>query len=233
MPPAPVVAPAAVLFDMDGTLIDSEPHWIAAETALVTAHGGTWTHEDGLSLVGNPMMRSAQVLAGRGVDLPLEEIVDRLNASVAAAVAARTPWQPGALELVRAVRAAGVPTALVTSSFRVLAEPFAAATGLFDVVVAGDEVEHPKPHPQPYLRAAELLGVDVRRCVALEDSPAGIASALASGARTVAVEAVVPVTGRPGLSVVASLADLDAATLARVVAGETLDTRPRGVPAPA
>ncbi|GIG28850.1 HAD family hydrolase [Cellulomonas marina] len=218
----PAVLPAAVLFDMDGTLIDSEPFWIAAETDLVTAHGGTWSHADGMALVGRPMRYSAGVLQARGVDLGVEEIVAELNARMAAAVAARTPWQPGALELVRAVRAAGVPTALVTSSFRTLADPFAAATGLFDVVVAGDDVEHPKPDPEPYLRGADLLGVDVTACVALEDSPSGIASALASGARTLAVEAVVPVQEQPGLSVVRSLVDVDLAVLARVAAGEVL-----------
>src|SRR3954471_18925365 len=122
---------------MDGTLIDTEPFWIAAETELVEAHGGVWTHEDGLSLVGNPMLVSAEALVARGVDLPREEIVDFLNQRVAAAVATRIPWQPGAQELLAAVRDAGVPMALVTSSFAMLADPFAAAVGLFDVVVSG------------------------------------------------------------------------------------------------
>ena len=81
---------------MDGTLIDTEPYWMGAETELVEAHGGVWTHEDGLSLVGNPMLVSAGQLQERGVDLPLEDIVDFLNRRVAEGVAAGIPWQPGA-----------------------------------------------------------------------------------------------------------------------------------------
>jgi len=210
---------------MDGTLIDTEPSWIAAETELVESHGGVWTHEDGLGLVGNPMLVSARALAERGVDLPHGEIVDFLNSRVAAAVAAGIPWQPGAKELVQAVHAAGIPMALVTSSFAVLAEPFAAAVGLFDVVVSGDEVDRPKPDPEPYLLAARRLGVDVAACIAVEDSRAGIASAVASGARTVAVEVHHVVEPRPGLSRVRSLEDVSLADLLRVAEGDVLDLR--------
>jgi HAD superfamily hydrolase (TIGR01509 family) len=219
---------AAVLWDMDGTLIDTEPLWIAAETELVEAHGGVWTHEDGMAMVGNPMIVSAQALVARGVDLPHDEIVDFLNQRVAAGVAAGIPWQPGAEELLQAVHAAGVPMALVTSSFAVLAEPFAAAVGLFDVVVSGDEVSRPKPDPEPYLLAAERLGVDVAATIAVEDSRAGIASAYASGARTLAVEVHLSVPPRPGLSRVASLADVSLTDLLRVAQGEVLDLRVAG-----
>ena len=220
--------PAAVLWDMDGTLIDSEPYWIAAETELVAAHGGVWTHQDGLSLVGNPMMVSAAVLRDRGVDLPLEEIVDFLNQRVAAAVAAGIPWQPGAQQVLADLREAGVPMALVTSSFRMLAEPFAAAAGVFDAVVSGDDVERAKPDPEPYLTAARLLGVDIADCVAVEDSVAGIASAAASGAHAVAIEVMQPVAARPGLSRIASLTDLTIPTFGRIVRGDVLDLRRAG-----
>lgn len=220
-----LVLPAAVLWDMDGTLIDTEPYWIGAETELVEAHGGVWTHQDGLSLVGNPMMVSAGKLQERGVDLPLEDIVDFLNGRVAEGVAAGIPWQPGAEQVLATLHEAGVPMALVTSSFRMLAEPFAAAAGRFDVVVCGDEVSRAKPDPEPYLTAARLLGVDVADCVAVEDSRAGIASALASGARTVAIEVMQPVAPQPGLSRIAALDDLTPAMLGRVVRGEVLDLR--------
>jgi HAD superfamily hydrolase (TIGR01509 family) len=213
---------------MDGTLIDTEPFWIAAETELVEAHGGVWTHEDGLGLVGNPMVVSAQTLADRGVDLPLDEIVDFLNLRVAAAVAAHIPWQPGARELLTAVHAAGVPMALVTSSFTILADPFATAVGLFDVVVSGDEVTRSKPDPEPYLLAARRLGVDIGACIAVEDSRAGIASAVASGARTVAVEVHHVIASSPGLSRVASLEDVSFSDLQRVAAGDVLDLRAAG-----
>jgi len=204
---------------MDGTLVDTEPLWIAAETELVTAHGGTWSHDDGLKMVGNPMAVTAQTLHDRGVDLPLDEIVDFLNVRVAAGVARRTPWQPGARELLDALAEAEVPMALVTSSWRRLAEPFAQVAGCFDVVVAGDDVVN-KPDPAPYLRAAALLGVPIEECVAVEDSRTGITSALASGARTVGVEVFQPVEPRPGLVRVTDLRVLDLPWLAALVAGD-------------
>jgi len=219
------VAPTAVLWDMDGTLIDTEPYWMAAETELVEAHGGVWTRQDGLAMVGSAMSVAAVALRGRGVDLPDDEIADFLNTRVAAGVAAGIPWQEGAQEILAALHGAGVPMALVTSSFRTLAEPFAAAVGLFDVVVTGDEVTHPKPDPEPYLVAAQRLGVDIAECVAVEDSHSGIASAVASGARVVAVEVMQALTTRPGLSRVASLADLTLADLARIGGGDVLDLR--------
>lgn len=215
--------PAAVLWDMDGTLIDSEPYWIAAETELVEAHGGVWGFEDGLAVIGTPMAVTAAALRSRGVDLPDDVIHDFLNERVAASVAARMPWQAGAQELLAALVAAGVPLALVTSSFAVLAEPFARAAGVFDVVVSGDEVRHPKPHPEPYVTAAERLGVDITRCVAIEDSPSGLASAGASGARVLAVQVLVPVVAPVGASRVLSLASVGLPDLARIAAGGVLN----------
>jgi HAD superfamily hydrolase (TIGR01509 family) len=208
---------------MDGTLINSEPLWMAAETELVESWGGTWSHEDGLTLVGNPMLVSAEVLRGRGVGLSAEEVVDFLNGRVAAAVAADTPWQPGARELMAAVAALGVPQALVTSSYRELADPFAATAGLFDVVVAGDDVRAPKPDPEPYLTAAQRLGVDIARCVVVEDSPTGITSGVASGARVLAVEVFREIPALPGLSVTGSLADVTVDDLLRIGRGDVLD----------
>lgn len=229
----PVTRPQAVLWDMDGTLVDTEPYWIAAEHELVDAHGGTWTHEDALSLVGNPLTTSAQILRDRGgVDLPVEEIVRFLVGRVAEQVRTRVPWQPGARELLATLRDAGVPCALVTMSYRELAQPVAdLAGGAFDVLVCGDEVERGKPDPEPYLTAAARLGVDVAACVAIEDSPAGIASALASGAATLGVEAVVPVLPAPGLSRTPSLELVDLELLARLVAGDVVDLMPDGAPA--
>ena len=122
-------------------------------------------------MVGNPMIVSAKALAARGVDLPYDEIVDFLNVRVAAGVAAGIPWQPGARELLEAVHAAGIPMALVTSSFAVLADPFAAAVGLFDAVVSGDEVSRPKPDPEPYLLAAQRLGCRRRRRASRSRTP--------------------------------------------------------------
>lgn len=215
--------PAAVLWDMDGTLVNTEPLWMAAETELVESWGGTWTHEDGLTLVGNPMKVSGQILQDRGVGLSVDEIVDFLNERVAAAVAEDTPWQAGGRELLAALAAAGVPQALVTSSYLELAEPFARVAGVFATVVAGDEVERPKPDPQPYLLAAEQLGVDIADCVVVEDSPTGITSGVAAGARVLAVEVFRELPDIEGLNKTGSLVDVSLDDFARIRSGAVLD----------
>jgi HAD superfamily hydrolase (TIGR01509 family) len=182
--------PAAVLWDMDGTLVDSEPYWQESQIRLVAEHGGTWSREDGDSLIGSGLWHSARVLQEHGVDLSEDAIIDRMTNDVLDHMREHMPWRPGARELLQSLRDENVPTALVTMSIRRMADFIAAALDFsaFDFVVAGDEVEHAKPHPEAYLRAAELLGVNIADCVAIEDSPTGIASALASGATTIGVE---------------------------------------------
>ena len=183
--------PAAVLFDMDGTLVDTEPYWMTAERELVFAYGGTWTTEDGLTLVGQGLENSAAVLQSRGVDLTTEKIIGHLTERVLAQAKDHIPWRPGALELIASLREAGIPLALVTMSMRPLAEHVVHASEepLFDLIVSGGDVVNPKPHPEPYLLAAELLGVEITQCVAIEDSIPGLASAVASGATVIGVPA--------------------------------------------
>lgn len=203
--------PAAVLWDMDGTLVDTEPYWIAAEYALVEEHGGTWTDEDALALVGNALLTAAAYIRERGgVDLEPAEIVENLLARVIAGVHDHTPWQPGARELLGALREAGVPCALVTMSYASLAGAVVAQLpeGTFAAVITGDEVTHGKPHPEPYLLAAQQLGVDARACVAIEDSPTGVASAEAAGCITLAVPHVAQVEAAPGRTIIDSLTDV-------------------------
>ncbi|PFG43075.1 HAD superfamily hydrolase (TIGR01509 family) [Isoptericola jiangsuensis] len=218
--------PAAVLWDMDGTLVDTEPYWIRAEHELVAAYGGSWSHEQALELVGNPLTVSAEILRDAGVDLPVEGIVDHLLGRVRHQVDLAVPWRPGARELLAALGGAGIPCALVTMSYSVLADAVVAhVPGAFTTLVTGDQVSRGKPDPEPYLVAAARLGVAVTGCVAIEDSPTGITSALAAGARTLGVEAVVPVEPRPGLSRADSLADVDLDVVRRIAAGEVVDLR--------
>ncbi len=181
--------PAAVLWDMDGTLVDTERYWLAAQDELVHSYGGTWTHEDGLSLVGSGLWRAAGIIQARGVALTEDQIVDTLTARVMESIQTSVPWRPGARELLTSLKAAGIPTALVTMSIRSMALHVAslAPDGAFDQVVAGDDVIHSKPHPEPYLRGAEILGVDVTECVAIEDSTTGLTAAVASGAVAIGV----------------------------------------------
>src|SRR5579885_2100753 len=109
---------AAVLIDMDGTLVDTEPYWMAAESALVEAHGGTWSDEHQQNLVGNALITSAEYIREHGeIELPAEEIVDRLLDHVVEQAGESMPWRPGARELLAELKAAGVPTALVTMSY--------------------------------------------------------------------------------------------------------------------
>ncbi len=212
--------PAAVLWDMDGTLVDSEPYWLEAETALVESFGGVWSLEDGLQLVGSGLENSALILQSRGVTLSTEEIILTLTDRVRQRIAEAVPWRAGARDLLLELRGAGVPTALVTMSRRSMALDVASSLGFtgFDVVVAGDDVEHAKPHPEPYLRGAELLGVDITRCVALEDSEPGVASAVAAGATTFALPLHIPLPPSPAYRLRDTMEGLTLAELAEALA---------------
>lgn len=178
---------------MDGTIIDSEPYWMTAEHELVEEFGGSWSTEQAYSVVGSGLWNTAKLLQAAGVDLPADDIVSRLSQRVLDQVAQSVPWRPGVRELFRELLDANVPCALVTMSLRANAEALAAAVEremgqpVFRVIVAGDDVAEPKPHPEAYLRGAELLGVDAADCIALEDSGYGAGSSYAAGAVTVGI----------------------------------------------
>ena len=205
--------PAAVLWDMDGTLVDTEPYWMAAEIALVQSFGGTWTHEDAMGLVGSGLWHSARVLQSRGVDLTEDELIQKLTDRVLEQVVESVPWRAGARELLAELRDRGIPTALVTMSIGRMAHLIADSVGFpaFAAVVAGDDDTHAKPHPEPYQKAAALLGVDPHDCVALEDSAPGVASASAAGAVVIGVPLHIP------------LAESDEYVLWEGIAGRTVD----------
>ncbi len=189
----------AVLWDMDGTIVDTEPYWFAAEYEVVAQHGESWSDDHARALVGFDLLDSGRYMIKHGgVRLTPHEIVEKLLDSVVQNLKREVPWRPGARELLADVREARIPTALVTMSWRRFATEVinALPSGAFDASVVGDDVERGKPHPDPYLLAAERLGVDITRCVAIEDSPTGVASALAAGATVLAVPHVVDVPMR-------------------------------------
>ncbi len=188
--------PAAVLWDLDGTIVDTEPDWMDAETALVERYGGTWTREQAVELVGYGLRDAALVIRRAGVPLGVDEIIRTLSADVEAATARRVTWRPGARELLREIRDAGIPTALVTMSYRSTAEAVVDQIGFpaFDVIVTGDDDVAHKPDPAPYLAAAEALGVEIGDTIAIEDSATGTASAVRSGATVLTI----PHHGAPG-----------------------------------
>lgn len=193
--------PAAVLWDMDGTLIDSEPYWMKSEGAFAKANNSTWSEQDGLSLVGMSLYDSSKIIKEKvGSDLEPEQIIQQLTDEVTAQLKEEIFWRPGARELLLLLRENKVKTALVTMSMHRMAKQVVDAIGFdaFDVIVAGDDVRHGKPHPEPYLKAAELLGVQADQCVAFEDSISGLRSAEAAGTKAVGIKNIVEIPVQEG-----------------------------------
>ena len=226
----------AVLFDLDGTLVETEHLWSEALVSLAARLGGEISPEARAATVGTSMPDALAILYA---DLGIEGSAERVAADRAwvadlmqILLAEDLQWQPGARELVTAVHADGLPTALVTTTARRLAAPVLhrmnddVGTELFDVTVCGDEVPALKPHPAPYLQAASTLGVDPGRCVVVEDSLVGVTSGLASGAAVIGVPSLQPLPPSEGLVVRDSLIGVGVPELAEVLAGrKTADNR--------
>jgi HAD superfamily hydrolase (TIGR01509 family) len=211
---------AAVLFDMDGLLVDTEPLWFETETEVMARLGVQWTAQDQEALLGGSMEGSVAYMLAKATRPASPHDVERwLSQGMLGRVRdGRVEIRPGARELLTAVAAAGLPHALVTSSLRPFAEAVLAGTGFrFPVTVCGNDVPTSKPDPAPYVLAAKLLEVAPARCVALEDSPNGVASATAAGCAVVAVPSFVDIPPAPGRLVVASLLDVSVATLRDLV----------------
>ena len=192
--------PAAVLWDMDGTLVDTEPYWISAETRLMNAHGIEWSEEQGLEFVGNDLLTSASLMQKAGLELSGPQIVETLLDEVVVQIEGSVPFRPGALELLASIVAAEIPCVMVTMSYRRLAEAVISSCppGSFVGLISGDEVSAGKPDPEPYLKGAALLGLDPSDCVALEDSKPGLASAEAAGTIAIGIPHLVELEPRPG-----------------------------------
>ena len=211
----------AVLWDMDGTLVDSEKLWTIALDELMVRLGNPLTQEIRVALIGSNMRRSTLILlAHAGIEPTEAAILDLeswLDNRMAEFFRDGLPWRPGARAALRSVRDAGVRTALVTSTERALTEVALDTIGreFFDVTICGDEVGgQNKPLPRPYSMAAELLGVDPADCVAVEDSVTGVTSAQAAGCTVLVVPAEAPVPPGERLVLRESLVGVDADLLA-------------------
>ncbi|HSN11818.1 MAG TPA: HAD family phosphatase [Propionibacteriaceae bacterium] len=216
MTPRDTVLPAAVLFDMDGLLVETEHLWYDAELEVIATLGGEWGPHLQEQLVGGPLEKAVELLVEQsGGDHDHGEVMTLLVTSMERMLRTRpVHWRPGAVDLLGALEAAEVPVALVSASWRSLVDAVHDAVlhevghELFAVTVAGDDLERTKPHPDPYLHAAAVLGADPRHCVVLEDSWTGSRAGLAAGALVVAVPSLVPLEPEPGVRVVSSLEEL-------------------------
>ncbi|MGI5352685.1 HAD family hydrolase [Streptomyces sp. CA-250714] len=213
--------PAALLCDMDGTLVDTERDWLAALAELLAEHGAAADDAALAPFAGLPLDGAAELVARRS-GLTAETARARLDQSFTARVRAGVTVQPGALELLDSARRLGIPVALVTASERPVAELVLATLGphRFSCSVAHGETPRGKPHPDPYLAAARLLGVPATACLALEDTPTGAASARAAGCRVVAVPTVDGIEEAPGTLLLASLREVDLGALPLSFAAE-------------
>ncbi|MGO8884815.1 MAG: HAD family hydrolase [Streptosporangiaceae bacterium] len=205
-----------VLFDMDGLLVDTEPLWFEAESQVMARLGGRWDAADQQQLVGGSLRRSVDYLIARALaPASRDDVAEWLVSGMRELVASQgVRMLPGAAELLAEVTAAGIPYALVTSSEREIMDAVISRIGAsFPVTVCADNVLHAKPDPEPYLLAAGRLGADPACCVALEDSPNGVASAEAAGCRLIAVPSLAPVPANNGRIVVSSLSEVSLARL--------------------
>ena len=211
---------AAVLWDMDGTLIDSEPYWHESEYELARIHGGEWNERLAWSGSGTPVIEVARTMVAHGVALSPDEIVTRLVADVAGREEARMPWIPGVRDVLESLVRSGIPSVLVTASPRAMAEHLVdqAPRGAFAGYICGEDSLPSKPDPAPYRAAAALLDVghdDIVRCIAIEDSATGLQSAADSGATTIAQEGFTakPSPDGPQFATINGYGGIDVATL--------------------
>jgi HAD superfamily hydrolase (TIGR01509 family) len=218
--------PEAVLWDMDGTLIDSEKLWDIGLRELASQLGGELSPETRDAMVGSNMDNTMVLMfTSLGLDLEptaMEKAGVWLSERTAELFHQGVPWRPGAREALESLRAHGVPMALVTSTERSLTEIALDSIGrsFFAASVCGDEVDgRNKPDPTPYLMGAQLLGIPAARCVAVEDSLMGMRSAVAAGCTVLVVPAEVPIAPGDGWTVRDSLTGVDAYALGALSSG--------------
>jgi len=202
---------SAVFFDMDGLFVDSEPLWLLAETELMAKFGYTWTTHDQNYCLGGPLARVGQYMFEKTgkVESPMyftQSVIELMQCKLESS----PKILPGALELLHELHSNNVPTALVSASPRVLVDSVLSGVpeNTFRFSLSADDVANPKPDPEAYLKAADILGVEITDSLILEDSPTGVKAATASGACTIAVPHFIEIEPRERLRVISSLLEL-------------------------
>lgn len=198
----------AVFFDMDGLTINSEPQWLEAEIELTKSFGYSWTEADQAACLGGPLSKVGQYMSDKtnGAKSGPEfhaEIVQLM----AEKVSKHAEFMPGAKKLLTELNDQDVPLALVSASPRVIVD--AALSHVkplpFTTTISSNDVKNTKPDPEGYLKAATLVGADIRNCLILEDSATGVKAAQASGAKVIAVPHLVEIQANSQTKVIESL----------------------------
>jgi HAD superfamily hydrolase (TIGR01509 family) len=203
--------PQAILFDMDGTIADSEPLWFAGEAELMAQFDFDWKHENQSKVLGGPIERVGKYMSelANGANTP-EFFSKSLIAIVSSSFEEKLALLPGAREILQGAKALGIPIALVSASPRPLVEACDRFLGgnFFDALISCDDVTTTKPDPECYLKAAEVLGVSITNCLVLEDSQPGVTSGKMSGAKVIAIPHLVNIVADDQVKVIKTLAGL-------------------------
>lgn len=203
---------SAILFDMDGTLIDSEPLWFAAEVEVMAELGAIWEPSDQINCLGGPMERTERYMQARTGNIkPFGYFSERLDLVMEQKLTKDLSFMPNALELTSDCIESGIPLALVTAStgrqMRSVLTKFPSNT--FKATISRDDVENSKPFPDPYLLAAKTIGVDISNCLVFEDSLTGVESGLRSGAQVIGIPHLVEMQPHKNLRLINSLSEID------------------------
>lgn len=202
---------SAILFDMDGTLVDSEPLWLQAECEVMESVGVSWSAQDQLSTLGGPRERTEKIMQEKSKNIkPYGFFGEQLDILMLQKLQTQLQVLPNAIDLINECRNFGLKIALVTASggqlMRTVLNNF--PTNFFDVTISADDVERSKPDPAPYLLAAERLGVKIEDCVVVEDSITGVTSGLNSGAQVIGIPHLVSLPDHKNLRIVDNLTQL-------------------------
>ena len=202
----------AVFFDMDGLMVDSEPEWLKSESEITAEYGYQWQLEDQVACLGGPLARVGQYMHQKCKQAETPDFfTSKLIEVQSERMRLHTPFMPGAYELVKDLQRNGIKTGLVSASPRIIVDAVLdnVGTDLFPFSISSDDVENTKPHPDAYLKAAQLTNSDIANCLVFEDSLTGVGAATSSGAWLVAVPHLVHVDESERVRVIGSLEQLN------------------------